>query len=156
MKLVILQIIDTNVSMKHECKPVLQFTGGMMLAAIAAFLMHPLLWMTAGLKFDGGVVWAAVLYMLVYGVAGMWSRWKWWQFSWKKQALLLFVIINVFLAIVLNIYLRWPRYMEFDGVRERWYMDGMTGMLFILTSAVAALLSAIPISLCCYYFKRDR
>ena len=63
---------------------------------------------------------------------------------------------NTILAISLLIYLHWPRYIEIDGVRERWYMDGLTGMMILSTSAVAALFSAIPISLCCYWFKRNR
>ena len=74
----------------------------------------------------------------------------------KKQAIIVLFIVNTILAIALLIYLYWPRYIEIDGVRERWYMDGLTGMMILSTSAVAALFSAIPISLCCYWFKRNR
>lgn len=141
--------------MNQECKPVLQFTLGMILASIVAFLMHPLLWLLAGPYFDWSFIWVGVLYILVYGIVGMFVRWKWWKYPWKKQALIVFIIIHVFMAIALFIYFRWPRYIEYDGVKERMYIDGMTGMLILLSSTVAALLSAIPISLCCYWFKRN-
>lgn len=141
--------------MNQECKPVLQFTLGMILASIVAFLMHPLLWLLAGPYFDWSCIWVGVLYILVYGIVGMFVRWKWWKYPWKKQALIVFIIIHVFMAIALFIYFRWPRYIEYDGVKERMYIDGMTGMLILLSSTVAALLSAIPISLCCYWFKRN-
>ena len=142
--------------MNQDCKPVLHFTLGMILVALVAFLMHPLLWMLAGPYFDWSFIWVGVLYILVYGIVGMFVRWKWWKYPWKKQALIVFIIINVFMAIALFIYFCWPRYIEYDGVKERMYMDGMTGMLILLSSAIAALLSAIPISLCCYWFKRNR
>ena len=142
--------------MNQDCKPVLHFTLGMILVAIVAFLMHPLLWMLAGPYFDWRFISVGVLYILVYGIVGMFVRWKWWKYLWKKQSLIVFIIINVFMAIALFIYFRWPRYIELDGGKERMYMDGMTGMLILLSSAVAALLSAIPISLCCYWFKWNR
>jgi len=142
--------------MNQDCKPVLHFTFGMMLASVVAFLMHPLLWIQAGPYFDWSFLWVCVLYIFVYGAVGMFIRWKWWRYTWKKQAIIVLFIVNTILAIALLIYLYWPRYIEIDGVRERWYMDGLTGMMILSTSAVAALFSAIPISLCCYWFKRNR
>ena len=142
--------------MNKDCKPVLHFTLGMMLASIVAFLMHPLLWILPWAYFDWRFLSVGVLYLLVYGIVGLFIRWRWWKYPWKKQSLVVFFVVNATLAIALFIYFRWPRYIEFDGVRERWYMDGMTGMLILQSSIVAALLSAIPISLCCYWFKRNR
>lgn len=139
--------------MNQDCKPVLHFTFGMMLASVVAFLMHPLLWWPG---FDWRFLSVGVLYIFVYGAVGMFIRWKWWRYTWKKQAIIVFFIVNTILAIALLIDLYRPRYIEIDGVRERWYMDGLTGMVFLLISAVAALFSAIPISLCCYWFKRNR
>ena len=141
--------------MNQDCRPVLHFTLGMILVSIVAFLMHPLLWMQAGPYFDWSFLGVGVLYILVYGIVGMFIRWKWWKYPWKKQALIVFIIINVFMAIALFIFFRWPRFLEYDEGKERMYMDGMTGMLILLSSTVAALLSAIPISLCCYWFKRN-
>ena len=142
--------------MNKDCNPILHFTLGMMLASIVAFFMHPLLWILPWTYFDWRFLSVGVLYILVYGVVGIFIRRKWWKYTWKKQALVVFFVVNATLAIALFIYFRWPRYIEFDGVRERWYMDGMTGMLILQSSIVAALLSAIPISLCCYWFKRNR
>lgn len=139
--------------MNQDCKPVLHFTFGMMLASVVAFLMDPLLWWPG---FDWRFLSVGVLYIFVYGAVGMFIRWKWWRYTWKKQAIIVFFIVNTILAIALLIDLHWPQYIEIDGARERWYMDGLTGMVFLLTSAVAALFSAIPISLCCYWFKRNR
>ena len=154
--MVILQVVNTCFLMNQDCKPVLHFTFGMMLASVVAFLMHPLLWIQAGPYFDWSFLWVGVLYIFVYGAVGMFIRWKWWRYTWKKQAIIVFFIVNTILAIALLIDLYRPRYIEIDGVRERWYMDGLTGMVFLLISAVAALFSAIPISLCCYWFKRNR
>lgn len=154
--MVILQVVNTCFFMNQDCKPVLHFTFGMMLASVVAFLMHPLLWIQAGPYFDWSFLWVGVLYIFVYGAVGMFIRWKWWRYTWKKQAIIVLFIVNTILAIALLIDLYWPRYIEIDGVRERWYMDGLTGMMILSTSAVAALFSAIPISLCCYWFKRNR
>ena len=151
--MVILQVVNTCFLMNQDCKPVLHFTFGMMLASVVAFLMHPLLW---GPDFDWRFLSVGVLYIFVYGAVGMFIRWKWWRYTWKKQAIIVFFIVNTILAIALLIDLYRPRYIEIDGVRERLYMDGLTGMVFLLISAVAALFSAIPISLCCYWFKRNR
>lgn len=151
--MVILQVVNTCFLMNQDCKPVLHFTFGMMLASVVAFLMHPLLWWP---DFDWSFLSVGVLYIFVYGAVGMFIRWKWWRYTWKKQAIIVFFIVNTILAIALLIDLHWPRYIEIDGVRERLDMDGLTGMVFLLISAVAALFSAIPISLCCYWFKRNR
>ena len=150
------QIVINSVVMNQDYNSIFQFTGGMMLASFAAFLMHPLLWMQAmaGNPFDSIFLWVGVTYLLVYGFIGMFVYWKCWQLSWKKQALLAFCIINAILAIVLFVNLSWPRYIEIDGIKERRYIDAMTFLMILVTSTFASLLSAIPISLCCYYFKK--
>ena len=76
--MVILQVVNTCFFMNQDCKPVLHFTFGMMLASVVAFLMHPLLWIQAGPYFDWSFLWVGVLYIFVYGAVGMFIRWKWW------------------------------------------------------------------------------
>jgi len=142
--------------MNQDYKSILQLTGAMMIASLAAFLMHPLLWtlVIVGPPFDWSFIWVGVTYLLVYGLIGMFVCWKCWQLSWKKQALLAFCAINTILAIVLFVNLNWPRYIEIEGIKERRYIDGMTFLMILVTSTLAAILSAIPISLCCYFFKK--
>jgi len=141
--------------MNQKRKQILQFVGGMMLAALVAFLLHPLLWVLIGSGFDRAFLWVAIAYVVVYGAVGAFARWKYWHLSWKDLAFRAWAIITAILFIILMAYLRWPRYIEFaDGIRERFYMDGMTEMLILSTSALAAVFSAIPIALCCYLFKR--
>ena len=155
---VMLRPADTNkFIMNQDYNSIFQFTGGMMLASLTAFLMHPLLWILAmaGNPLDCTFLWVGVTYLLVYGFIGMFVCWKCRQLSWKKQALLAFCIINAILAIVLFVNLSWPRYVEIEGIKERRYIDAMTFLMVLVTSTFAALLSAIPISLCCYYFKKD-
>lgn len=127
-----------------------------MLASLFAFLMHPILWfIIMNLTFDWVVIRVGVSYIIIYGLVGFFVYWKCWQYSWKRLALLSFFAINAVLAIALYIDLRWPRYLEIDGVKERVYIDAMTCLMILSTSAIAALLSAIPISLFCYWFKKD-
>ena len=142
--------------MNQDNISIFHFAGAMMLASLAALLMHPLLWMLVkvGSPFDWSFVLVVVTYLLVYGFIGMFICWKCRRLSWKKQALLAFCVINAILAIVLFVYLSWPRYIEIDGIKERRYIDGMTFLMILMTSTFAALLSAIPISLCCYFFKK--
>ena len=142
--------------MSQKSKQILQFAGGMMLAALVAFLLHPLLWVMIGSGFDWAFLWVAVAFVVVFGAVGAVARWKYWHLSWKELAFRVWVIITAILFIILMAYLRWPRYIEFaDGIRERFYWDGMTFMLILSTSALAAAFSAIPIGLCCYLFKRQ-
>jgi len=142
--------------MSQKSKPILQFAVGMILAALVAFLLHPLLWVLIRCGFDWGFLWVAAICVLVYGVVGAFARWKYWHLSWKELAFRVWVIISAILFIVLMVYIYWPRYIYYgDGVGERHIMDGMTALLFFSTSAFAAAFSAIPISLCCYLFKRQ-
>ena len=141
--------------MIQDIKPILQFAGRMMLASLFAFLMHPILWfIVMNPPFDWEFIRVGFTYIIIYGLVGLIVRWKCWQYSWKRFALLSFFAINAVLAIALFIDLRWPRYLEIDGVKERVYIDAMTGLMILTTSAIAALLSAIPISLCCYWFRK--
>ena len=143
--------------MSPKSKQSLQFAGGMMLAALVAFLLHPLFWWEARWGFDWEFLWVAVAYVVVFGAVGAFARWKYWHLSWKELAFRVWVIITAILFIILMVYFHWPRYIDFfeDGVRERFYWDGMTFMLILSTSALAAAFSAIPIGLCCYLFKRQ-
>ena len=141
--------------MHQKSKPILQFAGGMILAALVAFLLHSLLWVMIRCGFDWDFLWVAVVYVLVYGTVGAFARWKYWHLSWKELAFRVWVIITTILFIILMVYNYWPKYFDFgDGIRERYFMDGMTGLLILSTSAFAAAFSAIPIGLCCYLFKR--
>ena len=142
--------------MSQKSKPILQFAGGMMLAALVAFLLHPLLWVLIRCGFDWGFLWVAAVCALVYGAVGAFARWKYWHLSWKELAFRVWVISTAILFIILMVYIYWPRYIDFgDGIRERDLMDGMTALLFLSTSAFAAAFSAFPIGLCCYIFKRE-
>ena len=143
--------------MSQKSKQILQFAGGMMLAALAAFLLHPLLWVMIGSGFDWAFLWVAVAFVVVFGAVGAVARWKYWHLSWKELAFRVWVIITAILFITLIVYFRWPRYIDFfeDGVRERFYWDGMTIMLILSTSAIAAAFSALPVGLCCFLFKRQ-
>ena len=132
--------------MNLKNKQLFQFVGGMMLAAIVAFLLNPCVWMT---DFHPGTIFDYVLvgceYLLVYGIAGAISRKQLWHQPWGNLAFLLFVIINAILAVLLFLFLRW-KYEAGDEI-----MVGFT----LLFSAGAAVLSGIPIFLCCYLFKRN-
>ena len=143
--------------MTQKSKQILQFAGGMMLAALVAFLLHPLLWVLIRCGFDWGFLWLAAVCVLVYGAVGAFARWKYWHLSWKELAFRVWGIITAILFIILMVYIYWPRYIDFfeDGVRERFYWDGMTFMLILSTSAFAAAFSAIPIGYCCLLFKRQ-
>ena len=142
--------------MSQKSKPILQFAGGMMLAALVAFLLHPLLWILIRCGFDWGFLWVAAVCALVYGAVGALARWKYWHLSWKELTFRVWVISTAILFIILMVYIYWPRYIDFgDGIRERDLMDGMTALLFLSTSAFAAAFSAFPIGLCCYIFKRE-
>ena len=143
--------------MSQKSKQILQFAGGMMLAALVAFLLHPLLWVLIRCGFDWGFLWLAAVCVLVYGAVGAFARWKYWHLSWKELAFRVWAIIVAILFIILMVYIYWPRYIDFfeDGVRERFYWDGMTFMLILSTSALAAAFSAIPIGYCCFLFKRQ-
>ena len=140
--------------MSQKSKPILQFAGGMMLAALVAFLLHPLLWVLIRCGFDWGFLWAAAVCVLVYGAAGAFARWKYWHLSWKELAFRVWVIITAILFIILMVYIYWPRHIDYgDGIGERHLMDGMTALLFFSTSTLAAAFSALPIGLCCFLFK---
>ena len=142
--------------MGQKSKPILQFAGGMMLAALVAFLLHPLLWVLIRCGFDWGFLWAAAVCVLAYGAVGAFARWKYWHLSWKELASRIWVIITAIIFIILMVYIYWPRYIDYgDGIGERGLMDGMTALLFFSTSAFAAAFSAFPIGLCCYLFKRQ-
>ena len=143
--------------MTQKSKQILQFAGGMMLAALVAFLLHPLLWVLIRCGFEWGFLWLAAVCVLVYGAVGAFTRWKYWHLSWKELAFRVWGIITAILFIILMVYIYWPRYIDFfeDGVRERFYWDGMTFMLILSTSAFAAAFSAIPIGYCCFLFKRQ-
>ena len=145
--------------MSQKSKQILQFAGGMMLAALVAFLLHPLLWVLIRCGFDWGFLWLAAVCVLVYGAVGAFARWKYWHLSWKELAFRVWGIITAILFIILMVYIYWPRYRYFDlngnGIGERCLMDGMTALLFFSTSAFAATFSALPIGLCCYLFKRQ-
>jgi len=142
--------------MIRKSKQILQFAGGMMLAALVAFLLHPLLWVLIRCGFDWGFLWVAAVYVLVYGAVGAFARWKYWHLSWKELAFRVWSIITAILFIILMVFIYWPRYIEFgEGIREQHLMDGMTALLFFSTSAFAAVFSAIPIGYCCYLFKRQ-
>ena len=142
--------------MSQKSKQILQFAGGMMLAALAAFLLHPLLWVLIRCGFDWSFLWLAAVCVLVYGAVGAFARWRYWHLSWKELAFRVWVIITIILFIILMVYIYWPRYIDFgEGIRERHLMDGMTALLFFSTSAIAAAFSALPIGLCCFLFKRQ-
>lgn len=130
-----------------------------MLASLVAFLMHPLLWtqMNIGSPFDWSFMWIAGLYLFVYGITGVFVRMKCVHFSWKRQALISFFIINVILATALYINLSWPVFIEYDGIKEqRHIVDGLTILIVLITSSIAALLSVIPIGICCYFFRKEK
>lgn len=131
--------------MSQKNKPILQFVGGMMLAALVAFLLHPLLWVLIRCGFDWGFLWVAAVCVLVFGAVGAFARWKYWRLSWKELAFRVWVIITAILFIILMIYIYWPGYID----------DGMTALLLFSTSAIAAAFAAFPIGLCCYLFKRQ-
>ena len=141
--------------MSPKSKQILQFAGGMMLAALVAFLLHPLLWWEVRWGINWEFLWVAVAFVVVFGAVGAFARWKYWHHSWKELAFRVWVIITIILFIILMVYIYWPRYIDFygDGNKERQLMDGMTALLFFSTSALAAAFSAIPIGLCCYLFK---
>jgi hypothetical protein len=142
--------------MSQKSKPILQFAGGMMLAALVAFLLHPLLWVLIRCGFDWGFLWVAAVCVLVFGAVGAFARWKYWRLSWKELAFRVWVIITAILFIILMVYIYWPMYIDYgDGIVERGLMDGMTALLFFSTSAIAIAFSAFPIGLCCYLFKRQ-
>lgn len=145
--------------MSRKSKQILQFASGMMLAALVAFLLHPLLWVLIRCGFDWGFLWVAAVCVLAYGAVGAFARWKYWHLSWKDLAFRVWAIITAILFIILMVYIYWPRYRYFDlngnGIGERCLMDGMTALLFFSTSTLAAAFSAIPIGLCCYLFKRQ-
>ena len=144
--------------MSPKSKQILQFTGGMMLAALVAFLLHPLFWWEVRWGFDWEFLWVAVAFVVVFGAVGAFARWKYWHLSWKELAFRVWVIITAILFIILMVYIYWPRYRYFDlngnGIGERCLMDGMTALLIFSISAFAATFSALPIGLCCYLFKR--
>ena len=142
--------------MSRNSKQILQFAGGMMLAALVAFLLHPLLWVLIRCGFDWGFLWVAAVCVLVYGAVGAFARWKYWHLSWKELAFRVWAIITAILFIILMVYIYWPRYIDYgEGIGEQHIMDGMTALLFFSTSAFAAAFSAIPIGYCCYLFKRQ-
>ena len=145
--------------MGQKNKQILQFAGGMMLAALVAFLLHPLLWWEVRWGINWEFLLVAVAFVVIFGAVGAFARWKYWHFSWKELAFRVWVIITAILFIILMVYIYWPRYRYFDlngdGIGERCLMDGMTALLFFSTSALAAAFSAIPIGLCCYLFKRQ-
>ena len=90
--------------------------------------------------YDWAFMRVGFIYFLVYGLVGLFIRCKYWQNSWKRLAFLSILVINTVLAIALFIDLRWSRYLEIDGVKERVYIDAMTNLMVLLTSAIAALL----------------
>ena len=142
--------------MSRKSKQILQFAGGMMLAALVAFLLHPLLWVLIRCCFDWGFLWVAAVCVLVYGAVGAVARWKYWHLSWKELAFRVWAIITAILFIILMVYIYWPRYIDYgEGIGKQHLMDGMTALLFFSTSAFAAAFSAIPIGYCCYLFKRQ-
>ena len=135
---------------------ILQFAGGMMLAALVAFLLHPLLWVLVRCGFDWSFLCVAAVCVLVYVAVGAFARWKYWHLSWKELAFRVWTIITAILFIILMVYIYWPRYIDYgEGIREQHLMDGMTALFFFSTSAFAAAFSAIPIGYCCYLFKRQ-
>ena len=140
--------------MSQKSKQILQFAGGMMLAALAAFLLHPLLWEMIRWDFDRSILWVAVSYVVVYGAVGAFTRWKYWHLSWKELALRVWGIITAILFIILMVFIHWPKYID-EGIGERYFMYGMRELLIFSISAIAAAFSAIPIGLCCYLFKRQ-
>ena len=142
--------------MGQKSKPILQFTGGMMLAALVAFLLHPLLWVLIRCGFDWGFLWVAAVCVLVYGAVGAFVCWKYWHLSWKELAFRIWVIITAILFTFLMVYIYWPGHIDYgDGIGERHLMDGMTALLFFSTSTLVAAFSALPIGLCCFLFKRQ-
>ena len=138
--------------MSPKSKQILQFAGGMILAALVAFLLHPRLWMMIRWGFEWSFLWVAVAYVVVYGAVGAFARWKYWHLSWKELAFRIWVIITAILFIILMVYIHWPRYID-EGIGERYFIDGMTELLIFSISAFAATFSALPIGLCCYLFK---
>ena len=141
--------------MSQNSNQILQFAGGMMLAALVAFLLHPLLWWEVRWGFNWEFLWVAVAFVVVFGAVGAFARWKYWHHSWKELAFRVWVIITIILFIILMVYIYWPRYIDYgDGIRVRHLMDGMTALLFFSTSVIAAAFSALPVGLCCYLFKR--
>ena len=142
--------------MSRKSKQILQFASGMMLAALVAFLLHPLLWVLIRCGFDWGFLWVAAVCVLAYGAVGAFARWKYWHLSWKDLAFRVWAIITAILFIILTVYIYWPRHIHYgEGLGEQYLMDGMTALLFFSTSAFAAAFSAIPIGYCCYLFKRQ-
>ncbi len=113
-----------------------------MLAALVAYLLHPLLWVLIRGGFDWGFLWVAAVSVLVYGAVGAFARWKYWHLSWKELAFRVWGITTAILFIILMVYIYWPMYIDYgDGIGERRLMDGMTALLFFSTSAFAAAFS---------------
>ena len=136
-------------------KAILQFTGGMMLAAIAAYLLNPWFWKIIVTYKDDITAYAECFdfflvgleYLLVYGLVGAVGRWKWWQSPWGNLAFKIFILINAILAILLLVYLEWPT--------KEIYHEPLFAVFSLYYSVAAALLSGLPIYLCCYLFKKQ-
>ena len=134
--------------MKPENKQTVIFGLRMMACSIFALLLHPLVWIVGrealiwGIDFHLADGIPVIFYLVVYGIVGaigwrLFHSRKWWVLS-----ILLFLAINVVMALALFVSLA----VEPVG-------DGMTWLLVLTASLVAALLSAIPISLTCKWYK---
>lgn len=134
--------------MKPENKQTVIFGLRMMVCSIFALLLHPLVWILGrevlcwGYDFRWADGIPVLYYLVVYGIIGAIG---WRLFHTRRRwvlSIILFLTINAVMALTLYVNLT----LEPIG-------DAMTGLLVLTASLVAALLSAIPISLTCKWYK---
>ena len=140
----------------------IQFGGCMLLTAVVAFLLQPIVLkslFTEGMQdvflepsgYIGGLV-----YLLVFPIAAflLWSKNK--TKSWKRLTLIYALVVNTAIILFIFIYpftTQWVT-IELDGEIVRSRPEGLAWMLTLLSTLAAAVLSVFPIGLCCYLFKR--
>ena len=132
--------------MSVKTKQAIQFGGYMMLTAVVAFLLQPLLLEEL---FSGGtweyfwkglteplVYLGLIIYLFVYFVVAViiWPKCK--AKSWPELALIYALVVNI--VILLSCFI----------------LKDLLALFAVISTIADAWLSLIPIGLCCYLFKR--
>ena len=117
----------------------------MLVLAIASLILHPFLWIGIVHSgwFDSETMLMMCAFLCIYIIVGGFVLYLCRNMSWQKQALSIFLSINVVMIIAVLLYCNF------------YINDGMTGFMFLTMGIVNVILSVIPISLGCYLINKS-
>ena len=117
----------------------------MLVIAIASLILHPFLWIGIVFSgwFDSETILMMCTFLCIYIIVGGFVLYLCRNMSWQKQALSIFLSINVVMIIAVLLYCSF------------YINDGMTGLMFLTMGIVNVILSVIPISLGCYLINKS-